>query len=197
MHYLVYSLEKLPAAAAADAALLDERERAEHARRGARYLAERMLLRRELSRLSGVPVEEIRFTYSANGKPEFAPQPFNISHSRDCLCLAFHHGAVGVDVEFMRPRNFAQIAPRIMAPQQLEGFLARRCPMEEFYACWCAAEALVKLAGDTVWHAAERYPFTYRDGKITPLSAPETAVELFSPMPGYMGAVTFFIQKNG
>ena len=191
MHYLVYSMDNLPAADAADAALLDEYERVQYARRGARYLAERMLLRRELSRLSGVPVQDIRLTYNENGKPEFAPQPFSLAHSGDCLCLAFHHSPVGVDVERMRPRNFAQIAPRFMAPRQLEEFLARGCPMEEFYACWCAAEAMVKLAGDSIWHAAERFPLSYRSGCVSPLFEPKPAVELFSPMPGYMGAATF------
>ena len=196
MHYLVYSMEQLPAADAADTALLDDRERAEHARRGAPYLAQRMLLRRELSRLSGVPVQEVRLSYGENGKPEFAPQPFSISHSGDCLCLAFHHLPIGVDVERMRPRNFAQIAPRFMAPQQCAAFLERGCPMEEFYACWCAAEALVKLAGGTIWHAAQRFPFTCDNGKITPLFSPQPAVELFSPKPGFMGAVAFALSPQ-
>ena len=192
MHYLVYSMDKLPAAAEADTALLDEHERGQYAHRGAPYLAERMLLRRELSRLSGAPVQEVRFTYNENGKPEFAPQRFSLAHSGNCLCLAFHHSAVGVDVERMRPRRFPLIAPRFMAPEQCAAFLARGCPMEDFYACWCAAEAMVKLAGDSIWHVAERFPFRFQEGRITPLFSPEPAVELFSPMPGFMGAVTFF-----
>ena len=192
MHYLVYERDAIPAAAAADAALLDERERAEHARRGAPYLAERMLLRRELSRLSGVPVQDVRFTYSANGKPEFAPQPFNLSHSGNCLCLAFHHRAVGVDVERVRPRRLMHaIAARIMDPRQLQAFRARGCPLQEFYACWCAAEALAKRAGGAIWQARKDFPFRYGNDGITPLFTPAPSVELFTPAPGYMGAVAF------
>lgn len=192
MHYLVYERDAIPAAAAADAALLDERERAEHARRGAPYLAERMLLRRELSRLSGVPVQDVRFTYSTNGKPEFAPQPFNLSHSGNCLCLAFHHRAVGVDVERVRPRRLMHaVAARIMAPRQLQAFCARGCPLQEFYACWCAAEALAKHAGGTIWGAAGEHPFLYGESGISPLFSPAPRVELFSPAEGYLGAVAF------
>ena len=191
MHYLVYSLDALPAADAADAVLLDEVEREAYAHRGAAYLAERMLLRRELSRQCGVPVQDVRFTYNANGKPEFAPQPFSLSHSGNCLCLAFHHRAVGVDVERVRPRNFARLAPHFMAEAQLQAFLERGCPMDEFYACWCAAEALVKCAGGAIWQARKDLPFRYESAGIVPLFTPAPAVELFTPAPGYMGAVAF------
>ena len=133
MHYLVYERDALPAAAAADAALLDERERAEHARRGAPYLAERMLLRR-------------------------------LMHA---------------------------VAARIMAPRQLQAFRARGCPLQEFYACWCAAEALAKRAGGTIWGAAGEHPFLYGESGISPLFSLAPRVELFSPAPGYLGAVAF------
>lgn len=191
MHYQIYSMDALPAADAADAALLDTVEKEAYARRGASYLAERMLLRRELSRLSGVPVQDVHFTYNANGKPEFAPQPFSLSHSGNCLCLAFHHHAVGVDVERVRPRNFARLAPHFMAAQQELAFIGRGCPMDEFYACWCAAEALVKCAGDSIWHARKSYPFLYENASIAPQFTPARTVELFSPAPGYAGAVAF------
>lgn len=191
MHYQIYSLDALPAADAADAALLDTVEKEAYARRGACYLAERMLLRRELSRLSGVPVQDVHFTYNANGKPEFAPQPFSLTHSGNCLCLAFHHRAVGVDVERVRPRNFARLAPHFMAEQQALAFVERGCPMDEFYACWCAAEALVKCAGGSIWQARKSYPFRYENASIAPQFTPAPTVELFSPAPGYAGAVAF------
>lgn len=192
MHYLVYSMDKLPAAAEADTALLDEHERGQYAHRGAPYLAERMLLRRELSRLSGVPVQEVRFTYNENGKPEFAPQPFSLAHSGNCLCLAFHHSAVGVDVERMRPRRFPLIAPRFMAPEQCAAFLARGCPMEDFYACWCAAEAMVKLAGDSIWHVAERFPLPLSRGADHPAFLPGTCCGTLLPHARVHGCRHFF-----
>ncbi|MDO5449626.1 MAG: 4'-phosphopantetheinyl transferase superfamily protein [Akkermansia sp.] len=191
MHYLVYNSSQIPPAAPADAALLDAHEQEAYARHGAPYLARRMLLRRELARLTGLQVQGIRLQYGENGKPHFPPQPFNMSHSRDCLCLAFHHREIGVDVEYMRPRPFAALAERFMAAPQLAAFMERGCPQQEFYACWCAAEALVKHAGSGIWHAQGRFPFLYDAGRIVPQFPDAPQVELFSPAPGFMGALAF------
>lgn len=190
MDYLIYRLSALDFTP--NLGLLPPAEQAEAARRGNRYAIIRQLLRQELARRTGLSPAEMAFTYSPHGKPEFPPQPFNISHSGDCLCLAFHHRSIGVDVERMRPRRFHQLAGRFMCPEQLEGFLTRGCPELEFYTCWCAAEALVKHAGDTIWNAP-RYPFRYNRGHIECLYDLAPCVKTFSPMPGYVGAVAYTI----
>lgn len=188
MHYLIYHLPTahtrlLPPDA------LDPREQAAYARRGESYLLERTLLRRELARLTGEPAERIRFTYTEHGKPEYAPQPFNLSHSGELLCLAFHHRPIGVDIEKMQPRaHLAALAQRIMCSEQHTAWQQRGCSTQEFYACWCAAEALAKLHGGSVWHA-QSAPFLYTAGRIEPLFERAPMVELFSPAEGYMGAV--------
>ena len=189
MDYLVYNLAALPASLA-DTSLFPPEEQEQAALRGCRYALIRTLLRKELSRRCACPPQEIRFSYGPQGKPEYAPQPFNLSHSGDCLCLAFHHLSVGVDVERQRPRDFARLAERFMSPEQLVGFRERDCPQDEFYACWCAAEALVKHAGDTMWHALN-YPFIYNHGRIICQFSPAPAIHLFTPMPGYCGAVAY------
>lgn len=187
MDYLVYSLASLPA----DAALLPPEEQELARKRGNTYVAIRGVLRQELSRRCGEPPAAIHFEYTPHGKPICATQPFNLSHSGDCLCLAFHHRDIGVDVERIRPRNFAALAARFMCDAQLEAFLTRNSPQDEFYACWCAAEALVKHAGDTMWNA-RAYPFLYQNGHICCQFSPAPTVTLFTPMPGYQGAVAYF-----
>lgn len=194
MHYLVYHLSSpTPDLQLLSPADLDTTEQAAYARRGERYLRERTLLKRELERLCGIPAREIRFSYSPEGKPEFAAQSFNISHSGDLLCMAFHHLAVGVDIERMRERpHLAALARRIMCPEQLAAWQTRGCPLDEFYACWCAAEALVKLHGGSIWHALQ-YPFLYRHGGITPLMETAPVVEIFHPEADYLGAVAYYL----
>lgn len=188
MHYLVYNLRTVHTDLLSPASL-DPQEQAAYARRGSRYLLIRTLLKRELARLSGEPAEDIRFTYSESGKPEYAAQPFNLSHSGDLLCLAFHHRPIGVDIERMQPRpRLGSVARRIMSPAGYEDWLTRGSAAEEFYACWCAAEAMAKLCGGSVWQAQQR-PFLYRAGHIVPLFEGAPLVELFEPAPGYMGAV--------
>lgn len=191
MDYLLYRFSAL-APDTCDLQLLPVAEQAMAAKRGGKYAIIRTLLRQELERRSGVPALDISFSYSEHGKPIFEAQPFNISHSGDILCMAFHHSSIGVDVERMRPRHFAALAARTMCPEQLAAFLERGCQQEEFYACWCATEALVKWAGDTVWNA-QHYPFIYHHNRIECLFADAPRVELFVPGQGYMGAIAYTI----
>ena len=189
MDYIIYNIPELPSGVA-DSVQLPPEERENAARRGGQYALVRTLLRRELERRTGVPAGDIVLSYSEHGKPLCENQPFNLSHSGDCLCLAFHHSDIGVDVERERPRNFAALAARFMCDEQYAAFESRGFPQEEFYSCWCAAEALVKLAGDTMWHAHD-YPFLYEHGKIKCLFSPSPEVLLFIPMEGYRGAVAY------
>lgn len=189
MHYLIYDLRstEAPLLTPAD---LDTREQAALAARGERYLLMRSLLKHELQRLTGIPAREIRFSYSEQGKPDLPEQPFSISHSGDILCTAFHHRQIGVDVERIRKRAKPDsVAARIMCPVQYDAWRARGSDLREFYACWCAAEAIIKLEGGAIWQA-QRYPFLYHTGgSIEALFDNAPVIELFEPAEGYMGAL--------
>ena len=190
MHYLIYQLDE-PCPTLLSPETLDPTEQEAYRRRGKRYLHIRTLLKRELSRHSGEPAERIRFTYNAQGKPHYAPQPFNMSHSGDLLCLAFHHSDIGVDIEQIRPRRgMSAVAERILCAEQLAAWHQRGSRVDEFFACWCAAEALLKLEGKGIWQALQ-FPFLYREGHITPLFSTATRIELFTPAPGYQGAIAW------
>lgn len=191
MDYLVYSLSSLPADAT-PLHLLPEQELAEASRRGGYYGRIRSLLRQELSRRTHLPPQEITLEYGTYGKPECREQAFNLSHSRDCLCIAFHHNSIGVDVEYMRPRRMETLAARFMCEEQLARFREQGCRQEDFYRCWCTAEALIKHAGDTMWHA-QQYPFCIKGGQVRCLFDNAPLVQLFTPLPGYCGAVAYTI----
>lgn len=189
MDYLIYKLSALPADAA-DLQLLPRHEQESAVRRGNHYALIRTILRQELARRTGLSPSAINFTYGKHGKPYLHEQAFNISHSGDCLCLAFHHAEIGVDVERMRPRHFDSLADRFMCPAQFDAFRAGGSRIEDFYACWSAAEALIKHAGDTMWNARS-YPFILQHGRINCLFDNAPLVQLFTPMPGYSGAVAY------
>ena len=192
MDYLAYKLSDPALRQLAHPALLAEDERAAARKRGERYLLTRCLLRRELARRQGVAPQDLRFSYGAQGKPACEGIEFNLSHSGDRLALAFDRRPVGIDIERVRPRpRLDALAARIMCPAQLDAFRSRGCPVDEFYACWCAAEALVKQAGTSIWQAAD-FPFAYEGGRIRPLRAGMPALLPFSPAPGYAGAVAYF-----
>ncbi len=193
MDYLIYNLADPALGTHADPALLSEEECSAAARRGARYVLTRCLLRRELARRLDCAPQELRFRRGEQGKPECVDSPihFNISHSGDCFAMAFDSAPIGIDVERVRPRRrLDALARRIMGDDQLAAFCERGCPVEEFYTCWCAAEALVKHAGSSIWQAKEK-PFRYVHGRlILPEDSP-LDLRAFTPLPGYAGAVAY------
>jgi len=63
---------------------------------------------------------------------------FSISHSKNIILAAFDTHPVGVDVEFLKERDFAAILKYLKA----EGVKA---DMESFYTFWTAYEAKIKL----------------------------------------------------
>lgn len=185
MDLKVYRLNALPFPI--DFSCLSAEERNFHPRRQ----AARALLRQELQQRLHIPAADIRFFFNEHGKPMVNGQHFNISHAGDCLCMAFHHLAVGVDVEQIKPRATMQkMAARFMGDEQLTAFKYRNCPENDFFACWCTAEALVKHAGKSIFQARD-YPFLHCDGQIKTLYANAPHVLLFTPLPGYCGAVAF------
>lgn len=188
MDYLLFRLDALPEG---DVSLLDANEREVLRTRGESYLRMRSQLKRELALRTGVTAADISFSYSPAGKPLFPQQHFNISHSGDLLCMAFHGGAVGVDIQ--QHRNVARlrsVAERILGEEQLAALELFGFPPQEFFDCWCTAEALVKWAGDSIFNA-RRYPFIYDAGRIRPLFDGAPRVQLFRPEAGYSGAVAY------
>ncbi len=189
MDYLIYNLADAALAPLANEALLSAEELLAANKRGARYLLVRCLLRRELARRLNCSPQEVRLHYGPQGKPACEGLEFNLSHSGDYLALAFDARPIGVDIERIRPRaRMNALAARIMNSGQLEAFCRRQCPAEDFYACWCTAEALVKQEGKSIWNAVH-YPFTYDNGRIRLPEDSGKDVRLFCPAPGYMGAL--------
>lgn len=195
MDYQIYHLAGMKANPA-DTVLLDQREREIYAHRGERYLLIRALLKREIARRLACPPESVHLNITTNGKPTHPRCHFNISHSGDYLCMAFHHSSIGVDIERIRPRPTARLAPRFMAPEQWKAFHERNCPEAEFFSCWCAAEALIKQAGATIWQA-RHFPFLFDHGRIIPLYENAPTIRLFTPAPGYSGAIAYAASPNG
>lgn len=194
MDYLCYRLSELPLATA-DLSLLPEEEQELCAKRGRNYLLTRCLLRQELARRLNTPPQLIRFEYSQHGKPGLPGHAlhFNLSHSADLLCLAFHQAPVGIDVQELRPRTVSdRLAERIMCPEQLKRWKQRGRSPEEFFTCWCVAEALVKQAASTIWQAKD-YPFLIYESNIKLLYENAPVLRVFHPAPGYLGAVAYDI----
>lgn len=77
-----------------------------------------------------------------NNKPRFkySTVHFSISHSKNIVLVAFDKNPVGVDVEFMKERNFNEIFARY-------NYRKENISKELFYKFWTEYEAAIKLQG--------------------------------------------------
>ncbi len=174
MKLQLYKLDELEAQG--DAAIrlseLDEQELARYEQSGLTFLLCRSELKRTLAQESGLAASDIHFNYNEQGKPSCPQLPdlyFNISHSKDLLLIATHDRPIGVDIEKRRPRKESQlaaIAKKFMPEGQRSDFIQRGCPLNEFYDCWCACEALIKMKGMSIWQAKHLPDYLYIDGAI-------------------------------
>ena len=186
MNYLCYRLSELNDKAVNEDALTTEERDFSPTRRKVRAL-----LREELARRLHIKPSEVQFSYNEHGKPMVEGLFFNISHSADLACFAFHDAPIGVDVQQIRPNtNAAKLAPRLFCAEQLEQLKQENFHDRNFFFCWSVAEALVKFYGTTIWQASE-YPFVLKQHGVQTLFKNAPMVELFEPMAGYIGAIAY------
>jgi 4'-phosphopantetheinyl transferase len=154
-----------------------------------RYRSARGILRQILGRYLGLAAPELRFDYGDKGKPRLigltAAPEFNLSHCGDVLLLAVADTAdVGIDIERIRRITHAgRIVHRLFDPAARAEWVDATAPAREaiFFVHWTRLEALGKLHGGGIWHAAEA-----RAGDATGMAP--TVRDLESP-PGYRAAV--------
>jgi 4'-phosphopantetheinyl transferase len=179
---------------AADAAVLDDAERARAARfrfdaDRETYRAAHVLLRRALSALAPPAPARWRFVAGSHGRPEIdtaacpaaAGLRFNLSHGRGLVCCAVTRAApVGVDGECRRPlRDRAALAERFFAPSEAAAVHAAEgagsdAAAERFYAFWTLKEAYVKALGLGLSMGLDRFAFSLGEGAPRPIGlAPE------------------------
>lgn len=196
-------------------AVLNTQERARAARyrypstRDA-FIASRGRTRMILSNYAGAAPEALSFEHGPHGKPVLcggAGPVFNFSDSGVLGCLAVviaGAGPLGVDIEFMRPRDYLKLAKRFFAPaeHQLLASLDESEHAHAFFRGWTRKEAFLKAVGtglSTPLHAFEATitrdaPARLQriDGAYFPDVEPDPGawrLHVFDPAPGYMGAI--------
>jgi len=188
----------------------EERQRASRFRFGKhrdRFIAGRGILRKLLADyLNGKP-DEIRFEYSANGKP-FLAGPFaesglffNIAHSESLALIGVTElGPIGVDIEKIRSvANADELVERFFSAR--ENLLFQSLPAAQrenaFFNLWTRKEAWLKATGEGIGHLLNRVEVTFLPEEPVQLFAlPEDlgmssdwALRELSPANGFIGAV--------
>lgn len=119
----------------------------------ARFVVSRGLRRKVLAAVLGRGPAELEFVEEPGEKPRLRSKvgiDFNLSHAGDHVALVTGRGAVGVDLEKIRPvRTMTALAERYFHPE--ESAVWRSLPATEqeeaFFLLWAAREAAMKCTG--------------------------------------------------
>lgn len=165
------------------------------------------LVRPWLAETLGHPDTAIALARDVRGRPQLqvpgnAGLDINWSHSGDALLVALGDGvAVGVDIEWMRPRPQAMaLAQRFFTAGEATA-LAKRAPDDAeaaFVQLWCAKEAVLKAHGHGLSFGLDRLEFAARDDGWAlvacdpALGTPaDWHLHAFAPLPGYLATVAW------
>jgi len=171
------------------------------------FVIVRGVLRILLSTYIQTPPEQIRFQYSARGKPSLAlgqndaKLDFNVSHSHELALLAFTRGrAVGIDLEYVRPDIVhEQVAERVFSAQEIASLRALSYGLQPaaFFNCWTRKEAFIKATGEGLSRPLDQFSVSLVPGEAARLLAIHGQLEELSkwfiqdlePRPGYAAAL--------
>lgn len=111
-----------------------------------------LITRMGLSKISGIPPEDILFSCLPNHKPKVLSLPgydFNFSHTRNCiLCCISDSCRVGADIEKITKAPF-EIMKNVFHTQESQ-YISTGDSLEQnkrFYEIWTKKEAYLKLKG--------------------------------------------------
>jgi 4'-phosphopantetheinyl transferase len=202
---------QIPESLAMECLSTQERERAARFASTAprrRYVAGRAILRGLLDRYTGIPARDIVFGYQSQGKPflktaDNGPElRFNLSHSGDLALFAFSRTqAVGIDLEYLRPVEEAELIARRTFSRieyeqlmMVEGVHAR---LHAFYSCWTRKEAFIKALGTGLSFPLDHFAVSIgadKPARVLSILNDQRSAECWTlyhlePDPNYIGAV--------
>jgi len=172
-----------------------------------RFVVGRAFLRLLLAGYVGARAQDLSVTPGPHGKPSLigpgAGLSFNLAHSGDlAVCaVAWSGGAVGVDVEHVKPMPDAQgIAQMILSPGELDWLESLPEPhrLRRLYEIWTCKEAVLKAYGCGLDRPLDRIVVTFAPGEpprldVTPDDDDRESGRLwlrtFEPAVDHVGAV--------
>jgi 4'-phosphopantetheinyl transferase len=116
-----------------------------------------------LSQLLGEDANQVRIAHDAQGKPglpDFPAVSVSFSDSEGWNALALSRtGAVGVDVEPVRPLSWAPMLNMLAEEDEaraIHAVMTESTGQDTFFRCWTAKEAILKAAGTGLKGGARR-----------------------------------------
>lgn len=147
----------------------------------------------------------VRFQYGPQGKPALqpdeAPLGFSVSHSGELgLCAVAREGALGVDVEHLRPLDDAlAIAERFFSPAERAALRTLQPAALEvaFFTAWTRKEAFIKAVGEGLSYPLADFDVTLlpaEPARLLRIAGDDEAparwrLAALDPAPGYVAAL--------
>lgn len=122
------------------------------------FLLGRYLIRTILAGVLNCNPNEVALTKTEKGRLELkhlSSPSFNISHSNDITILAIDDTQIGIDVEYIRNRNFLEIAESFFSDEESKSLKNLKSPISIrnlFYTYWTLKEAFIKCNGDGLFN---------------------------------------------
>ncbi|MCK4258316.1 MAG: 4'-phosphopantetheinyl transferase superfamily protein [Halanaerobiales bacterium] len=154
------------------------------------------LLTFALNQLTGLPRDEMEFTFDYYGKPHIknCPYHFNLSHAGDWIACAISSDIVGVDVEKIQNIDLSIAEHFFAEPEAHDLFLLPEEKRKEyFFKLWTLKESYIKAEGkgvsiplDSFWfHVSEDEEIQFD----THAKTKDWNFKLFDFNPGYKLAI--------
>lgn len=170
-----------------------------------RFVVSHAVLRSLVSRVTGIPVSELRFRLEQDGKPIVEsgmsqPVHFSLSRSEELVLIGFAPSPLGVDIESLeKVIDVDALADFVLSRREQDGFnhLDPRDRRKAFLECWTVKEAYLKAIGKGLLLPLNMVEVCLRSGERAGLqaifgderAASRWCVQLVVPREGYVGAV--------
>ncbi|TXH66423.1 MAG: 4'-phosphopantetheinyl transferase superfamily protein [Lysobacteraceae bacterium] len=167
-------------------------------------------VRQWLAEALGIAQSALILRRDPYGRPRLDGKPgghdVNWSHSGEWLIAAYVVGAaVGIDIEWLRPRPKAlALAQRFFVAEETAALAAEVADAQDleqrFTRLWCAKEAVLKAHGRGLSFGLDKLRFTVVEEDRTPqllacdsaLGLPEDwRIHAWTPVPGYLATVAW------
>ncbi|MBQ7654754.1 MAG: 4'-phosphopantetheinyl transferase superfamily protein [Clostridia bacterium] len=126
-----------------------------------------MLAKRELAKILGCEMKDVRFTFGKNGKPLLKNEEnlfFNISHSGSYAAVAIAEKPVGVDIEKIRSVS-ESVINRVCTDSEKAFLETSEDKNRDFIKLWTLKECAVKASGAGLADNLKNHAFDISEGK--------------------------------
>lgn len=146
------------------------------------------LLEHTLARSHGIAATDLRLARNSFGKPSLASHPrvqVSFAHCAGAVLVASADARIGVDVEWIRPRNRYAVA-RMLHPRETAALADAADPDRQFFRYWTLKESYVKALGVGLSYSVRGLVVSIgRDGTAT-VDRPGARLFLNEQIDGYV-----------